>query len=128
MGEKVWLQSYPSHIPAEINPTPFSSIPELIDDIIRSRKYVLPQREEQLLAMASPALESMDAAFSMLDSVDLKRGEIQDENGETVTWTTLPAGAALTYAKILPPVPLILLGATAGLALHFFRRKREPAP
>ncbi len=35
MGEKVWLQSYPSHIPAEITPTPFSSIPELIDDIIR---------------------------------------------------------------------------------------------
>ena len=35
MGEKVWLRSYPSHIPAEITPTPFSSIPELIDDIIR---------------------------------------------------------------------------------------------
>lgn len=64
-----------------------ASFDHMIDDIIRSRKYVLPQREEQLLAMASPALESMDAAFSMLDSVDLKRGEIQDENGETVTLT-----------------------------------------
>ena len=35
MGEKVWLQNYPSHIPAEITPSPFASIPELFDDITR---------------------------------------------------------------------------------------------
>lgn len=37
--------------------------------------------------MASPALESMDNRFSMLDSVDLKRGEITDEEGNAVTLT-----------------------------------------
>lgn len=36
---------------------------------------MLSAREEQLMAMAAPALESMDNAFSMLDSVDLKAPE-----------------------------------------------------
>ena len=31
-------------------------------------------------------------------------------------------------ARILGPVPLILLGAAAGLALHFLRRNKEAAP
>ena len=43
-------------------------------------------------------------------------------------WIAAAAGAALLYAKILPPVPLILLGATTGLALHALRRKPEAAP
>lgn len=37
--------------------------------------------------MAAPALESMDSAFTMLDSVDLKRGEIADEKGNRVELT-----------------------------------------
>lgn len=59
----------------------------MVEEVIRSREHVLSAREEQLLAMASPALESMDTAFSMLDSVDLKRGEITDEEGNAVTLT-----------------------------------------
>lgn len=59
----------------------------LIDEVIRSRAHVLSTREEQLLAMAAPALESMDSAFTMLDSVDLKRGEITDEKGNRVELT-----------------------------------------
>ena len=59
----------------------------MVDVLIRSREHVLSTREEQLMAMAAPAMESMDAAFSMLDSVDLKRGEMQDEEGHTVTLT-----------------------------------------
>ncbi len=35
----------------------------MIDNVIRSRAHVLSAREEQLLAMAAPALESMDNAF-----------------------------------------------------------------
>lgn len=58
-----------------------------IDDIIRSRDHVLSAREEQLLAMAGPALESMDAAFSMLESSDLPRGTVADEKGESVRLT-----------------------------------------
>ncbi len=59
----------------------------MVDDIIRSRAHVLPEREEQILAMASPALETMDNAFTMLDSVDLKRGEVTDEEGHRVPLT-----------------------------------------
>lgn len=59
----------------------------MIDNVIRSRAHVLSSREEQILAMAAPALESMDNAFSMLDSVDLGRGEVTDESGNRVKLT-----------------------------------------
>ncbi len=59
----------------------------MMDDIIRSREHILPTREEQLLAMAAPALESMDTAFSMLESVDLPRGEVIDDQGQKVRLT-----------------------------------------
>lgn len=59
----------------------------LIDDVIRSRAHVLSAKEEQLLAMAAPAFESIDTAYSMLESVDLKYGEVTDENGKRVTLT-----------------------------------------
>lgn len=59
----------------------------MIDDVIRGRAHVLSTREEQLLAMAGPALETMDAAFSMLESTDLPRGTVTDEKGESVRLT-----------------------------------------
>lgn len=59
----------------------------LIDDVIRSRAHVLSAKEEQLLAMAAPAFESIDTAYSMLESVDLKYGEVTDESGKSVTLT-----------------------------------------
>lgn len=59
----------------------------VVDDVIRSRAHVLSSREEQLMAMAAPAFESIESAYSMLESVDLKFGEITDEKGERVTLT-----------------------------------------
>ncbi|MDD2362086.1 MAG: oligoendopeptidase F [Oscillospiraceae bacterium] len=59
----------------------------MIDDIIRNRAHVLSTREERLMAMAAPALESLDSAYSMLESVDLKLGEITDEKGNKVVLT-----------------------------------------
>lgn len=38
------------------------------------------------------------------------------------------AGAVLMYRHVLEPVQLILVGAAAGLAFHFLRRKPEAAP
>lgn len=35
MVSKIWLQSYPAGIPAEIAPSPFTCLPELIEDTIR---------------------------------------------------------------------------------------------
>lgn len=59
----------------------------MIDDILRTRAHILSTREEQLLAMAAPAMESLEAAFGMLESVDLKLGEVTDEEGNTVELT-----------------------------------------
>lgn len=35
MSDKIWLRNYPPGIPAEIGESPFSSVPELIEDTIR---------------------------------------------------------------------------------------------
>lgn len=59
----------------------------MIDDILRSRDHILSTREEQMLAMAAPAMESLEAAYGMLESVDLKLGEVTDEEGKTVELT-----------------------------------------
>ncbi len=59
----------------------------LLEDIERHKPHILPQREEQLLTMAAPALSSMDSAFSFLESADLDKGSITDENGDTVKLT-----------------------------------------
>ena len=45
-----------------------------------------------------------------------------------LAWLAAAAGAALMLAKILPPIPLILLGAGMGLAIHFARRKGAGSP
>lgn len=59
----------------------------MVDDVIRIREHVLSTREEQLMAMAAPALEGLEGAYSMLESVDLKLGDITDEKGERVKLT-----------------------------------------
>jgi len=59
----------------------------MLENTVRTRAHVLSEREEQLLTMASPALSAMDTAFSMLESADLNKGEIIDENGEKLTLT-----------------------------------------
>lgn len=59
----------------------------MLEDLVRNRPHVLSEREEQLLTMAAPALSAMDTAFSMLESADLNKGEIRDENGEKLTLT-----------------------------------------
>ena len=35
MGERLWLDSYPPGMPAEIAETPFSSVPDLLDEMIQ---------------------------------------------------------------------------------------------
>ncbi len=43
-------------------------------------------------------------------------------------WLAAAIGAGLMLSRLLAPVPLILLGAAAGLAIHLIRRKKEAAP
>ncbi len=59
----------------------------MLHDIDRHRPHVLPEREELLLTMAAPALSTMDTAFTMLESADLSKGSITDENGKTIELT-----------------------------------------
>lgn len=58
-----------------------------LEDILRGREHVLSAREEELLVMAAPALETAGKAFTMIDAVDLNRGEVTDEKGERVMLT-----------------------------------------
>ena len=59
----------------------------LLNGLARHKPHVLQAREEQLLTMAAPALSSMESAFSLLESADLDKGSIVDENGDTVKLT-----------------------------------------
>ncbi len=48
----------------------------------RKRKHVLSAPEERLLALASEPLNGADNIFTMLDSVDLRFGEVTNQDGE----------------------------------------------
>ncbi len=51
--------------------------------IDRQRAHVLTEGEEKLMALVSEPLQGADNIFTMLDSVDLRFGEVTDEKGET---------------------------------------------
>ncbi len=74
---------------------PFS---HMLKDLQRGRAYVLPAEQEALVSMAAPALSTMDTAFSLLDSTEIPKGSIVDENGETVELT----GGMLMKYRISP--------------------------
>ena len=77
-----------NHIPKALDLYPeLQDYRHMLEDVARHRPFVLSQREEQLLSMAAPALSAMDTAFSMLESADLDKGTIVDEQGKTVTLT-----------------------------------------
>lgn len=59
----------------------------MIDNVIRSRAMSSPPGRNSSSPWRRPRLESMDNAFSMLDSVDLDRGEVEDEDGNRVKLT-----------------------------------------
>ncbi len=94
IGEKTaFLLPELTALPQETTQKLLSAYPDMqifehmLDDVNRHRPHVLSAREEQLLTMASPALSTMDTAFTMLESVDLCKGSIQNEDGETIQLT-----------------------------------------
>ncbi|KRL53938.1 Oligoendopeptidase F [Furfurilactobacillus rossiae] len=56
-------------------------------NFLRNQGYVLPLAEEKLLAQSSKVFEGAENIFSMLNDGDMKYGDIEDENGETVELT-----------------------------------------
>ncbi len=58
-----------------------------LEQVLRYRDHTLSEKEEALLAASGEMGRGMRDAFDMLDNADLQLGEIEDENGETVSLT-----------------------------------------
>lgn len=55
-----------------------------IDDLIRTKEHTLGRREEELLAMASEALQTPYNTYSMFTNADMKFQSVKDPDGEEV--------------------------------------------
>ena len=80
--------------------------------------------ENRWLAAALSGLRPAVVAVVAGAAIRLGRGQLR----APLAWLAAAAGAALMLAKILPPIPLILLGMGMGLAIHFARRKGAGSP
>ncbi len=58
-----------------------------LEQVLRYRGHTLSEKEEVLLAASGEMGRGMRDAFDILDNADLQPGEIEDENGETVSLT-----------------------------------------
>lgn len=56
-------------------------------DTLRSKKHILSQPEENVLATLSEVTSATNDIFSMLNNADMKFGEITDEDGDKVELT-----------------------------------------
>lgn len=54
-----------------------------LEKIFRFKKHILPPEQEELLALAGPALSTANKAFSALNDADLKFGEAIDSEGKS---------------------------------------------
>lgn len=59
----------------------------VLKDIFRKKKYILSEKEEKLLSMMSDTFSVPEDTFSKLTDVDLKFGNIKDENNKKVEIT-----------------------------------------
>jgi oligoendopeptidase F len=58
-----------------------------LSNLQRQKQFVLPAREEELLALAGPATRVPSDVFQMLNDADIKYGTIKDETGNDVELT-----------------------------------------
>jgi oligoendopeptidase F len=58
-----------------------------IDEIIRQKKHILTQQEEQILALSHEMAGASSDIFTMLNNADIKFPVIKDEKGEEVELT-----------------------------------------
>ncbi len=57
------------------------------DEILRRKDYILNEREERILAMASKTTNMFEEVFGKIDYIDLPLPKILDENGKRVQLT-----------------------------------------
>lgn len=58
-----------------------------LEEVKRKKKYILPEREEKILAMAGNPLSMFDDIFGKIDYIDLPLPKIKDEAGKRVQLT-----------------------------------------
>ncbi|NLT58116.1 MAG: oligoendopeptidase F [Clostridiales bacterium] len=58
-----------------------------LEDILRQKDHILPEREEYLLSLAGEIAGAPEEVFSMLNNADMRFGSIQDEDGDEVELT-----------------------------------------
>jgi oligoendopeptidase F len=58
-----------------------------ISELLRQKKHILSDREEELLALSSEMADAPSDIFTMFNNADIKFGYIKDENGEEVELT-----------------------------------------
>lgn len=59
----------------------------LLGEVKRKKKYILPEREEKILAMSGSAMSMFEEVFGKIDYVDLPLPKIKDESGKRVQLT-----------------------------------------
>ncbi|HHW32079.1 MAG TPA: oligoendopeptidase F [Clostridiaceae bacterium] len=80
-------------IPEEILKDFILNVPDLkvyefyLKEIIRQKKHVLSEKEEEILALASEIAQAPKDIFTMLNNADMKFPIIKDENNEDVELT-----------------------------------------
>jgi oligoendopeptidase F len=57
---------------------------QYFDNVFRQAKYILPEREEELLAMAGQVISTPNNAYTMLANADIDFPTIKDDEGKTV--------------------------------------------
>jgi oligoendopeptidase F len=58
-----------------------------LEEIMRQKKHILSEREEEILALVSEVAQSPKDIFTMLNNADIKFPSIRDENGQEVEIT-----------------------------------------
>ena len=59
----------------------------LLSEVKRKKKFILPEREEKILAMSSNAMGMFDEIFGKIDYIDLPLPKIKDEKGDRIQLT-----------------------------------------
>lgn len=58
-----------------------------LEQIFRNKPYILSEKEERIITLATNALGGTSDAFNNIDNTDINLGEIKDEDGNLVTLT-----------------------------------------
>lgn len=58
-----------------------------LGEVKRKKRFILPEREEKIMAMSASAMGMFDEIFGKIDYIDLPLPKIKDENGDRVQLT-----------------------------------------